>query len=195
MNPDPTMDTSTLDICRTLVEDSPHKLFVGGLPCEWNEDQVKEMLLPYGLLKSFNLVMDKATGKSKGYAFCEYADEATADMVIRSLNLKRVGNKSLTVKRALEGGMPGPGGGSGGGASGSGKGSGGGGGTLSGSMSPTGTSPGGTPSLISKLASLGGPITPTPSGSLGGPGTSPLGPDTPANLQGGEDIRGEGWDA
>lgn len=103
MNPDPTMDTSTLEICRTLVEDSPHKLFVGGLPCEWGEDLVKELLLPYGGLKSFNLVMDKSTGKSKGYCFCEYADEATAEMVIHALNLRRINSKSLTVKRALEG--------------------------------------------------------------------------------------------
>lgn len=39
--PDPTVDISQLDICRTVVEDSPHKLFVGGLPCDWTEDQVR----------------------------------------------------------------------------------------------------------------------------------------------------------
>jgi RNA recognition motif. (a.k.a. RRM, RBD, or RNP domain) len=63
--PDPTLELSTLDICRTVVEDSPHKLFVGGLPCDWSEEQVKELLQPYGSLRSFNLVMDKITGKSK----------------------------------------------------------------------------------------------------------------------------------
>ncbi len=30
-----------LEICRTVVENSPHKLFVGGLPCEWSEDMVR----------------------------------------------------------------------------------------------------------------------------------------------------------
>jgi splicing factor U2AF subunit len=39
--------------------------FVGGLPCDWSDDQVKELLTPHGPLKSFNLVMDKATSKSK----------------------------------------------------------------------------------------------------------------------------------
>lgn len=41
VQPDPTMDTTQLEICRTVVEDSPHKLFVGGLPCEWTEDMVR----------------------------------------------------------------------------------------------------------------------------------------------------------
>lgn len=38
--PDPTMDVSTLDIVKTVVQDSPHKLFIGGLPCDWSEEQV-----------------------------------------------------------------------------------------------------------------------------------------------------------
>ena len=36
---DPTMDLTALDIVKTVVVDSPNKLFVGGLPCEWAEDQ------------------------------------------------------------------------------------------------------------------------------------------------------------
>jgi len=39
-DPDPTMDVSQLDIVKTVVQDSPHKLFIGGLPCDWSEDQV-----------------------------------------------------------------------------------------------------------------------------------------------------------
>ncbi|KAK9901213.1 hypothetical protein WJX75_000532 [Coccomyxa subellipsoidea] len=104
-DPDPTMDTSNLDIVKTVVQDSPHKLFIGGLPCDWTEDQVKELLLPFGSLKAFNLVMDKNTGNSKGYAFCEYQDIGLTDYVIQNLNGKQIGNKFLTVKRALQ---PGP---------------------------------------------------------------------------------------
>lgn len=48
------------------------QIFVGGLPCEWSEEQVRELLTPFGPLRSFNLVMDKQTGKTKGYCFCEY---------------------------------------------------------------------------------------------------------------------------
>ncbi|KAG2493229.1 hypothetical protein HYH03_008645 [Edaphochlamys debaryana] len=133
--PDPTIDLSALEICRTVVENSPHKLFVGGLPCEWSEDMVKELLVPYGTLKSFNLVMDKSTGKSKGYAFCEFVEESSADLLIKNLHMRRVGSKALTVKRAMEGGRNAPGVGPGGGL-GSGQGSSGGGAPPGGSAGP-----------------------------------------------------------
>ena len=64
-DPSPALDLGGLEIVRTVVADSPHKLFVGGLPCDWTEEQVKEMLVPFGPLKAFNLVMDRATGNSK----------------------------------------------------------------------------------------------------------------------------------
>lgn len=38
--PNPTIDLSGLDMVRTVVQDSDNKLFIGGLPCEWPEDQV-----------------------------------------------------------------------------------------------------------------------------------------------------------
>lgn len=99
--PDPTMDLTPLNIVKTVVPDSPSKLFIGGLPCDWSEDQVKEMLQPYGELKAFNLVMDKNTGNSKGYAFAELQDVGLTDSLVQNLNGKPIGNKFLTVKRAL----------------------------------------------------------------------------------------------
>ena len=39
--PDPTMNLESLDIVKTIVQDSPNKLFLGGLPCDWAEDQVR----------------------------------------------------------------------------------------------------------------------------------------------------------
>ena len=47
-------------------QDSPHKIFIGGLPNYLNEDQVKELLSSFGQLKAFNLVKDSATQLSKG---------------------------------------------------------------------------------------------------------------------------------
>ncbi|DBB00532.1 TPA: hypothetical protein ACH3X3_002231 [Trebouxia sp. C0006] len=101
--PNPVIDLNQLEIVRTVVQDSPNKLFIGGLPCEWSEDQVKEKLTPFGMLKAFNLVMDKTTGNSKGYAFCEYQYPEVTDAVIDTLNLQTVGSKTLTVKRAVAG--------------------------------------------------------------------------------------------
>ena len=65
-----------------MVPDSPHKVFLGGLPNYLNEDQVKELLTSFGQLRAFNLVKDSATGLSKGYAFCEYVDVSITDQAI-----------------------------------------------------------------------------------------------------------------
>ncbi|XP_050423905.1 splicing factor U2AF 50 kDa subunit [Adelges cooleyi] len=82
------------------VPDSPHKIFIGGLPAYLNDDQVKELLTSFGQLKAFNLVKDAATGLSKGYAFCEYADVVMTDQAIAGLNGMQLGEKKLIVQRA-----------------------------------------------------------------------------------------------
>ncbi|KAF6250409.1 hypothetical protein COO60DRAFT_1299308 [Scenedesmus sp. NREL 46B-D3] len=86
--PDPCVATAHLAMCKTVVEDTWDKIFVGGLPCNYGDEQVKELLAPYGSLKSFNLVMDKNTGKSKGYAFCEFSDPRVIPQVINGLHMQ-----------------------------------------------------------------------------------------------------------
>ncbi len=39
MEPNPGMQLGSVDIVRTVVVDSPNKLFIGGLPCDWTEEQ------------------------------------------------------------------------------------------------------------------------------------------------------------
>lgn len=90
-------------VVSTVVSDSPHKLFLGGLPNYLNEDQVKELLTSFGQLKAFNLVKDSATGLSKGYAFCEYLDFTITDQAIAGLNGMQLGEKKLIVQRASVG--------------------------------------------------------------------------------------------
>ena len=116
-SPDPVMDAGRLGAVRTAVPDTPHKLFLGGLPCDWDAARVRALLAPYGTLTAFNLVMDKATGNSKGYAFAEFEAPGAADYAIAALAGAVVGGKHLTVKRAVVGG-PGGGGGDGGDAGG-----------------------------------------------------------------------------
>jgi hypothetical protein len=67
--PIPKLNLTKLGIVSTQVEDSDLKLFVGGLPHNMNEEQVKTILLRYGQLKSFHLVKEKDEIISKGYAF------------------------------------------------------------------------------------------------------------------------------
>lgn len=90
-------------VVSTVVPDSPHKIFIGGLPNYLNEDQVKELLMSFGQLRAFNLVKDSATGLSKGYAFCEYVDVSLTDQAIHGLNGMQLGDKKLVVQRASVG--------------------------------------------------------------------------------------------
>ncbi|KAF7633711.1 hypothetical protein Mgra_00006892 [Meloidogyne graminicola] len=87
----------------TVVVDSPFKLFIGGLPNHLTSDQVKELLSAFGQLKAFNLVMDTATGLSKGYAFCEYLDSSLTDQAIVGLNGMQLGDNRLLVQLASTG--------------------------------------------------------------------------------------------
>ena len=86
-----------------MVQESQHKLFIGGLPNYLNEDQVKELLTSFGQLRAFNLVKDGASGLSKGYAFAEYADLTITDQAIAGLNGMQLGEKKLMVQRACIG--------------------------------------------------------------------------------------------
>uniref|UniRef100_A0A8C7FZA9 Splicing factor U2AF subunit n=1 Tax=Oncorhynchus kisutch TaxID=8019 RepID=A0A8C7FZA9_ONCKI len=90
-------------VVSTVVPDSAHKLFIGGLPNYLNDDQVKELLTSFGPLKAFNLVKDSATALSKGYAFCEYVDVNLNDQAIAGLNGMQLGDKKLLVQRASVG--------------------------------------------------------------------------------------------
>ncbi|XP_077979403.1 splicing factor U2AF 50 kDa subunit-like isoform X3 [Glandiceps talaboti] len=90
-------------VVSTVVPDSAHKIFIGGLPNYLNEDQVKELLTSFGELKAFNLVKDSATSLSKGYAFCEYIDYNMTDQAIAGLNGMQLGDKKLIVQRASVG--------------------------------------------------------------------------------------------
>lgn len=96
----PDVRVEGLDIVSTNVEDSPHKVFVGGLPAHLNEQDVKELLSLFGKLKAFNLVRDSHTSMSKGYAFCVYADAEKTDVACQSLNGMKIGDKTLVVQRA-----------------------------------------------------------------------------------------------
>ncbi|XP_039595269.1 splicing factor U2AF 65 kDa subunit-like [Polypterus senegalus] len=90
-------------VVSTVVLDSPHKLFIGGLPNYLNDDQVKELLTSFGPLKAFNLVKDSSTSLSKGYAFCEYVDISLTDQAVGGLNGMQLGDKKLIVQRASVG--------------------------------------------------------------------------------------------
>ncbi|GJN25840.1 hypothetical protein PR202_gb13724 [Eleusine coracana subsp. coracana] len=83
--------------------EGPDRIFVGGLPYYFTETQVRELLESFGPLKGFDLVKDRETGNSKGYAFCVYQDVNVTDIACAALNGIKMGDKTLTVRRANQG--------------------------------------------------------------------------------------------
>lgn len=80
--------------------EGPGKLFIGGLPYNLADEQVKELLSAFGVLKNFHLVRDPGHPSSKGYGFCEYMDLMTTQNAIEGLNNLAIGEKTLTVRIA-----------------------------------------------------------------------------------------------
>ncbi|XP_017033632.1 splicing factor U2AF 50 kDa subunit-like isoform X1 [Drosophila kikkawai] len=79
---------------------SPNTIYIGALPSFISDDQVKELLLPFGKLRAFKHVKDLQTGKSKGFAFCEYEDVGVTDQVVDALNWLQLCDRKLIVQRA-----------------------------------------------------------------------------------------------
>jgi len=73
-------------VISTNVPDTPNKVFVGGLPPYFTEEQVKQLLQVFGELRAFNLVKDASGGNSKGFAFCEFLDPNITDVACQGLN-------------------------------------------------------------------------------------------------------------
>ncbi|KAE9466958.1 hypothetical protein C3L33_01145, partial [Rhododendron williamsianum] len=83
--------------------EGPDRIFVGGLPYYFTEVQIRELLESFGPLRGFDLVKDRETGNSKGYAFCVYQDLMVTDIACAALNGIKMGDKTLTVRRANQG--------------------------------------------------------------------------------------------
>ncbi|THG05411.1 hypothetical protein TEA_006639 [Camellia sinensis var. sinensis] len=80
--------------------EGPDRIFVGDLPYYFTESQIRELLESFGPLRGFDLVKDRETGNSKGYGFCIYEDPAATDVACATLNGLKMGDKTITVRRA-----------------------------------------------------------------------------------------------
>ncbi|XP_028775578.1 splicing factor U2af large subunit B [Neltuma alba] len=100
--PSPNLNLSAVGLVAGAIggSEGPDRVFVGGLPYYFTEEQIKELLQAFGPLRAFDLVRDKDTGNSKGYGFCFYQDPAVTDIACASLNGLKMGDKTLTVRRA-----------------------------------------------------------------------------------------------
>lgn len=76
------------------------KLFVGGISFETTDGALKEMFAPVGTVESAVVIIDKMSGRSKGFGFVEMSTEEEAKKAIEMLNGKNVDGRSLTVNEA-----------------------------------------------------------------------------------------------
>lgn len=97
------------------------KIYVGNLPFSADEAQVRALFAQHGAVESVNIIMDRDTGRPRGFAFVEMSN-ADASRAIQNLNGYSMGGRALRVNEAQER----PAGGGGGGGRGRGPGGGGG---------------------------------------------------------------------
>lgn len=103
------------------------KLYVGNLQYAVTDADLSRMFEPHGTVKSAQVIMDRDTGRSKGFGFVEMGSEQEAQAAITALNGTQVEGRALTVNVARPKEQR-PGGGGGGGYGGGGRGGYGGGG-------------------------------------------------------------------
>lgn len=104
------------------------KLYVGNLSYETGNGELEKMFEAYGTVQSVQVIMDRDTGRSKGFGFVEMGSDQEAQAAIAGLGGKEVDGRTLTVNEAKPREDRGGGGGGGGGRGGYGGGRGGSGG-------------------------------------------------------------------
>lgn len=76
------------------------KLYVGGLPYSSTEDALKSAFAECGTVESANIIMDRMTGRSKGFGFVQMTNDAEADAAIAKWNGADFEGRKLTVNEA-----------------------------------------------------------------------------------------------
>jgi len=76
------------------------KLYIGGLPYSTTDDQLRDAFAEAGTVESATIIIDKMSGRSKGFGFVEMSSEEEAQKAIDMWNGKDFGGRSLTVNEA-----------------------------------------------------------------------------------------------
>jgi len=76
------------------------KLYVGNLTYNVNETDLEALFGPFGKVQSVQVIVDRDTNRSKGFAFVEMESDAEAQTAIDDLNGREFGGRNLTVNEA-----------------------------------------------------------------------------------------------
>jgi len=76
------------------------KLYVGNLPYSTTDDDLQQLFSEHGTVKSAQVIMDRDTGRSKGFGFVEMSNGSEVSAAIAALNGQDYKGRSLTVNEA-----------------------------------------------------------------------------------------------
>lgn len=76
------------------------KLFIGGIPFSLTNEKLKELFEKYGTVSSAQIIMDKYTNQSKGFAFVEMSDDNEAQEAIKQLDGFAIEGRKIGVSVA-----------------------------------------------------------------------------------------------
>ena len=76
------------------------KLYVGGISYSTSDQGLRDAFAQVGEVTSATIIMDKMTGRSKGFGFVEMANDADADKAIEKWNGQELDGRKLTVNEA-----------------------------------------------------------------------------------------------
>lgn len=76
------------------------KLFVGGIPWATTSDDLQALFSQHGTVASATVISDKMTGRSRGFGFVEFENDAEADAAATALNNTDYNGRTLVVKEA-----------------------------------------------------------------------------------------------
>ena len=75
-------------------------VFVGNMSFQTTEDELRALFEPFGEITRIQVMTDRDTGRSRGFAFVEMANDEEAAKAITALNGKEVGGRALNVNEA-----------------------------------------------------------------------------------------------
>ena len=79
----------------------PKSIYVGNIPFSASEDDIRNLFAQFGEVNSVKFIMDRETGRFRGFGFVEMDDMAAREAV-QALNGREVGGRSLKVNEAQE---------------------------------------------------------------------------------------------
>ena len=76
------------------------RLYIGGLPYSTTDMQLEEIFSAHGSVESAQVIIDKFTGRSRGFGFVEMSNSEEAEAAVNALNETDLGGRTITVNEA-----------------------------------------------------------------------------------------------